>query len=157
MRGIIVSYRPVNTGYWYSIVSTGGRYTFFCKNNKFSLFESCEVILVNRNNSYFLYDYQNSYDDPPLKKFPGNIIAASWFSVLAESLHFNDSEELSFIEECVDTLSSGKVDGLKLQDIEKLYFSVSGFGDYQENSSLFLDCFPGKIRLRNSLINQLKL
>jgi hypothetical protein len=157
VNGIIVSCRVINTGYWYSIISNSGKYTFFCKNNRFSLFESCEVVLANKNCSYFLYDYQNSYEDPPLKKYPGNIIAASWFSVLAESLHLNDREELSFIEECADTLSSGKIDGSKLQDIEKLYFSVSGFGEYQEHATLFCECFPGKIRLRNSLLNQLKL
>jgi len=122
----------------------------------FSLFESCEVVLVNKNCSYFLSDYQHSSDDAPLRHFPVNLMAAAWFSILAESLHDVTVPEINFIRRCAEVLSSGKVDDKKLSDIENFYLSVSGFGKNDEKYNIFKECFPQKMRLRDSLLNQIK-
>jgi len=156
ISGTIISCKISHSGCWYSIMSAKEKKTFFTRDRIFSLFESCEVALVNKNCSYFLYDYQNSYDEAPLKKNPRNILAASWFSALAESLHHLDGTETEFINRCSEHLSSGNVDMGKLNDIEKLYLKISGFGDNSESASLFAEFFPEKMRLRSSLVNQIK-
>ncbi len=156
ISGIIISFRKVDSGCWYTIVSGNNKKKFFSKKEQFSLFEFSEVVLVNKNCSYFLSDYQCSYEDAPLKKYPQNIVAASWFSVLAESLHFVDEQDMLFVDHCVNTLSAGEINDEKLQTVESVYLNVSGFGQSDGSEKVFREYFPFRIKIRNSLINQIK-
>jgi hypothetical protein len=156
ISGTIISHRRINSGCWYSIATSTEKKNFFSKKEPFSLFESCEVAVVNKNCSYFLYDYQNAFEDAPLKKFPENIVAASWFSILADSLHFVDKQDINFVNRCKEILSSGRIDNKKLKDIENFYLDVSGFGSKEDNSDIFREYFPFKMRIRNSLVNNIR-
>ncbi len=155
INGTIISCRITDTGCWYTVFSPGNTRSFFSKKRLFSLFESCEVVLVNKNCNFFLSDYQFSYEDAPLKKYPLNIIAASWFSILVEALCCNDVSDTRFINKCIDVLSSGNVTIQNIADVETSYLKISGFGEKSDPDRLFNDYFPGKVHIRRSLQNQI--
>ncbi|HNW81330.1 MAG TPA: hypothetical protein PKG52_00410 [bacterium] len=152
--GTIISKRTNGKGFWYSISTHPAAFSFFSRSEVFSLFEKCEITVEKRNNSYFLADFHSFSDIPPLKKNPGNLIAASWLSNLVSSFTASEPRESVFIEKCREALDNE----ISVEDIFRLeneYLSVSGFGDHDEHEQVLYDCFPYSKRLRESLIKQL--
>lgn len=154
LSGTIISKKTTGKGFWYSISAGSGTVNFFSRKETFSLFERCEVCLEKRNNSYFLTDFHSFSDIPPLKKNPGNLIAASWLSNLVSSFHDHDKSELEFVQKCHDAINSDFFMD-DLFQLENEYLAVSGFGTSDKHESVIYDCFPYSKRLRESLIKQL--
>lgn len=155
ISGIIVSQKNSEKGSWYTLHDGNTKHRFFSCNSCFSLFEKCEATVERKNVTFFLREHFSHEDDAPLKKKPVNLLAASWLSQLADSLCGNDIREVEFITRCHVALKDN-ITLETLEDIEKNYLHVSGFGSNSIEETIE-DCFPYSGKLRKSLINQLKI
>ena len=155
ISGIIVSQKNSDKGFWYTIHDGNTKHRFFSCSSCFSLFEKCEATVERKNVTFFLREHFSDDNDAPLKNKPSNLLAASWLSQLADSLCGNDLSEIEFITRCHFALKDDFT-FQTLENIEKDYLRVSGFGaDLHEET--IEDCFPYSLKLRRSLINQLKI
>ena len=126
------------------------------KKDDFSLFENCEVVLSRKNNTYFLDDFVSLEETAPLRRNPGNFIAASWLAELAHSFTMPDRSELEFIRKCRSALMTD-FDSKTLDSIENDYCSVSGLSSAETKEDLLSDYFSNSLNIRRSLLNQLKM
>lgn len=154
LTGTIIHSKAAQRGFWYTISSLSGNHKFFSKKEIFSLFEECEVVLERKNNTYFISDFNQLDEIPPLRKNPGNLIAASWLSQLATSFMLPDKKEMDFIDRCRFALSVN-FNIESLVSIENDYFEVSGFSGNDNRENILIDCFPYSFRLRQSLLKQI--
>ena len=156
VQGTITYKKSHGNGFFHTISKEGETFRFFSRNDFFSLFENCEVVLSRKNNTYFLDDFVSLEDIAPLRRNPGNFIAASWLAELAHSFTMPDESEIEFIKKCRMSLFSD-FDSETLDSIESDYCTVSGFSTGEERETLLSDYFRNSLNIRKSLLNQLKM
>ena len=156
VQGTITYKKSHGNGFFHTISKEGETYRFFSKKDDFSLFENCEVVLSRKNNTYFLDDFVSLEEVAPLRRNPGNFIAASWLAELAHSFTMPDQSELEFIRKCRSALMND-FDSKTLESIESDYCAVSGFSSEEKKENLLSDYFSNSLNIRRSLLNQLKI
>jgi hypothetical protein len=156
VQGTITYKKSHGSGFFHTISKEGETFRFFSKKDNFSLFENCEVVLSRKNNTYFLDDFVSLEETAPLRRNPGNFIAASWLAELAHSFTMPDRSELEFIKKCRTSLFSD-FDSETLDSIESDYCAVSGFSKDEKKENILSDYFSNSLNIRRSLLNQLKI
>ena len=102
--GYIISLKKTQKGIWYTIfIPQKEILTFFSKKNNSVLFDYCEVLLTKGNKVYFLSKI-DILTPSPIRKNPGNLMIAWYFSSLTKTFLEADLKELYFLESVIKLL-----------------------------------------------------